>query len=86
MLAVPPPSIYEVGGPSTAAAEGPSFPLLAPGLPIPLVVIKDLSTRLSNLEYMHGQLVQKVIQVSDAKVAAAVTIRDICPRVFAVDG
>ncbi|GJZ15236.1 hypothetical protein Tco_0550913 [Tanacetum coccineum] len=30
-----PPSVYEVGGPSTAAAEGPSFPLLEPGLPIP---------------------------------------------------
>ncbi|GKG36491.1 hypothetical protein Tco_0444169, partial [Tanacetum coccineum] len=26
VLTVPPPSIYEVGGPSTAVAEGPSFP------------------------------------------------------------
>nr|GEV37822.1 hypothetical protein [Tanacetum cinerariifolium] len=30
--AVQPPSVYEGGGPSTAAAEGPSFPLPTPGL------------------------------------------------------
>ncbi|GJX55575.1 hypothetical protein Tco_0285472 [Tanacetum coccineum] len=83
MLTVQPPSVYEVGGPSTVAAEGPSFPLLAPGLPIPLVVIEDLSTHLGNLEYGHGQLVQKVIQVSDAEVAAGVTIGEIGPRVGA---
>nr|GFA07992.1 hypothetical protein [Tanacetum cinerariifolium] len=35
-------STYEVGGPSTAAAEGPSFPLLVPGLPVPPTVIEDL--------------------------------------------
>ncbi|GKF58609.1 hypothetical protein Tco_0172146, partial [Tanacetum coccineum] len=87
MLAVHPPSVYEVGGPSTAAAaEGPSFPLPAPGLPIPLVVIEDLSTHLGNLEYGHGQLVQKVIQVSDAEVATGVTIGEIGPRVFAIEG
>ncbi|GJR11371.1 hypothetical protein Tco_0794023 [Tanacetum coccineum] len=63
-----PTSVYEVGGPSTAAAKGPSFPLPAPGLPIPPVVIEDLSTRLGNLEYGHEQLVQKVIQVSDAEM------------------
>ncbi|GKC16533.1 hypothetical protein Tco_1013315, partial [Tanacetum coccineum] len=77
---------HKVGGPSTAAAEGPSFPLPAPGLPIPPAVIEDLSTRLCNLEYGHGQLVQKVIQVSDAEVAAGVTIGEIGPRVFAVEG
>ncbi|GJZ10975.1 putative reverse transcriptase domain-containing protein [Tanacetum coccineum] len=32
MLVVPPPSVYEVGGPSTAVAEGPSFPHPAPGV------------------------------------------------------
>nr|GEX47414.1 hypothetical protein [Tanacetum cinerariifolium] len=37
--AMQPPSVYEVGGPSTAAAKGPSFPLPAPGLPIPPSVI-----------------------------------------------
>ncbi|GJV79923.1 hypothetical protein Tco_1515793 [Tanacetum coccineum] len=85
MLAVPPPSIYEVGGPSIAAAEGPSPPP-APGLPVPPSVIEDLSTRLGNLEYGHGQLVKKVIQVSDAEVAANVTIREIGLMVFAVEG
>ncbi|GJR28215.1 hypothetical protein Tco_1104447 [Tanacetum coccineum] len=70
VLAVPPPSVYEVGGPSTAVAEGPSFPQVAPGLPVPPCMIKDLSTRLDNLEYGHGQLVQRVIQGSDAEIAA----------------
>ncbi|GJT42756.1 hypothetical protein Tco_0951471 [Tanacetum coccineum] len=64
-------SVYEVGDPSTAAAEGPSVPLLAPGLPIPPSVIDDLSTRLGNLEYGHGQLVKKVIQVLASQMVHA---------------
>ncbi|GKD71348.1 hypothetical protein Tco_1325438 [Tanacetum coccineum] len=86
MPAVPSPSVYVVGGPSTAAAEGQSFPFPAPGLPIPSSVIEDLSTRLGNLEYRHGQLVKKVIQVSDAEVAAVISIGEIGPRVFAIEG
>ncbi|GKE65385.1 hypothetical protein Tco_1519546 [Tanacetum coccineum] len=86
MLAVPPPSVYEVGGPSTAAVEGPSFPHSASRLPIPPSVNENLSTRLGNLEYGHGQLVQKVIQVSDAEVAAGVSIGEIGPGVFIVEG
>ncbi|GJZ15151.1 hypothetical protein Tco_0550828 [Tanacetum coccineum] len=86
MPAVPPPSVYEVGGPSTAAIEGQSFPLPAPGLPVPPSVIEDLSTRLGNLEYGHGQLVKKVIQVSDAEVAAGISIGEIGTRVFAIEG
>nr|GEZ45105.1 hypothetical protein [Tanacetum cinerariifolium] len=78
--------VWEVGGPSTAVAEGQSFPLPAPGLPIPLSVIKDLSTRLGNLEYEHGQLAKKVIHVSDAEVAAGISIGEIGPRVFTVEG
>nr|GEX13533.1 hypothetical protein [Tanacetum cinerariifolium] len=66
---VQPPSVYEVGGPSTVAAEGPHFPLPAPGLPIPPSVIEDLSTRLDNLKYGHGQPVKKVIHVSDDEAA-----------------
>nr|GEZ78864.1 hypothetical protein [Tanacetum cinerariifolium] len=62
-------STYEVGGPSTAAIEGPSFPLLAPGLHVPPTVIEDLSTRLGNLEYRHGVLMRKIEEVSDAEVA-----------------
>nr|GEX20046.1 hypothetical protein [Tanacetum cinerariifolium] len=63
VVAVHPSSVYEVRGPSTIAAEGPSFYLPAPGLPIPLSVIEDLSTHLGNMKYGHGQLVKKVIQV-----------------------
>ncbi|GJY99597.1 hypothetical protein Tco_0517027 [Tanacetum coccineum] len=83
---VPPLSTYEVRGPSTAAAEGLSFTLLAPGFPVPPSVIEDLSTRMGNLEYRHGQLVKKVIQVSDAGVADGITIGEIGPRVSAVEG
>nr|GFC22162.1 hypothetical protein [Tanacetum cinerariifolium] len=56
-------STYEVGGPSTAAIEGPSFPLLAPGLHVPPTIIEDLSTRLGNLEYRHGVLMRKIEEV-----------------------
>ncbi|GJT92649.1 retrotransposon protein, putative, ty1-copia subclass [Tanacetum coccineum] len=86
MLVVPPPSTYEVGGPSTAAADGQSFTLPAPGFPGPPLVIEDLSTCMGNLEYRHGQLVKKVIQVSDAEVADGIAIGEIGPRVSAVDG
>ncbi|GKA37594.1 hypothetical protein Tco_0724159 [Tanacetum coccineum] len=86
MAPVTPPPMLEVGGPSTAAAEGPSFPLPAPGLPISSSVIEDLSTRLGNLEYRHSQLEKKVIQVSDVEVATGVSIREIGPRVFVMEG
>nr|GEY61961.1 hypothetical protein [Tanacetum cinerariifolium] len=84
--AVQPSSVYEVRGPCTMAAEGPSFPLPTPGLPIPPSVIEDLSTHLGNLEYRHGQLVKKVTHVSNAEVAAGVSIGEIGPRVFAIEG
>nr|GEZ06048.1 hypothetical protein [Tanacetum cinerariifolium] len=86
MPAVPPPSIYKVEGPSTAAAEGQSFLLLASRLLVPPSVIENLSTRLGNMEYRHGQLVKKVIQVSDAEVAAGITIGEIGPRISTVEG
>ncbi|GJY21120.1 hypothetical protein Tco_0393686 [Tanacetum coccineum] len=63
-------------GPSIMAAEGPYFPFPAPGLLVPPKVIEELSTRLDNLEYGHGQLVQRVIQGSDAKIAAGDGISD----------
>nr|GEV27551.1 hypothetical protein [Tanacetum cinerariifolium] len=50
-------------------------------IPVPPLVIEDLSTRLGNLEYGHGQLVKKVIQVSDAEVAVGISIGEIDPRV-----
>ncbi|GKG49757.1 hypothetical protein Tco_0518531, partial [Tanacetum coccineum] len=42
MPAVPLPSVYEVGGPSTMAAEGLYFPHSASRLPVPSSVIEDL--------------------------------------------
>nr|GFC73327.1 hypothetical protein [Tanacetum cinerariifolium] len=61
MPVVPPQSVYEVGGPSTAdAVEGQSFPLPASVLYVPSSVIEDLCTRLGNLKYGNGQLVKKV--------------------------
>ncbi|GJX69077.1 hypothetical protein Tco_0304804 [Tanacetum coccineum] len=57
MLAVPSPSVYEVGGPSTAAAKGSSFPHSVSGLPVPPSVIEDLSTRLGQRVFaIEGQV------------------------------
>ncbi|GKD49390.1 hypothetical protein Tco_1278366, partial [Tanacetum coccineum] len=86
MLVMPPPSTYEVGGSSTTAAEGHSLTLLAPGVPVPPSVIEDLCTRIGNMEYDHGQLVKKVIKVSDAEVADGIAIGEIDPRVSAIEG
>nr|GEW68789.1 hypothetical protein [Tanacetum cinerariifolium] len=77
---------WEVGGPSTVVAEGPSFPHLAPRLSVPLFVIEDLRTRLGNLEYGHGQLVQRINQVSDAEEATSVTIGELGLRIYVVEG
>nr|GEY04789.1 hypothetical protein [Tanacetum cinerariifolium] len=78
-------STYEVGGPSTAAVEGPSFLLPAPGLPVPPTVIEDLSTCLGNLEYRHGVLMRKMEELSDAKVADIISIGEIHHRVATVE-
>nr|GEX34547.1 hypothetical protein [Tanacetum cinerariifolium] len=78
-------STYEVGGPSTAADDGPSFPHPAPGLPVPTTVIENLSTRLGNLEYRHEVLMRKMEEVSDAEVADSITIGEIHPRVATVE-
>ncbi|GJV42555.1 hypothetical protein Tco_1420995 [Tanacetum coccineum] len=72
MPVMPPPSTYKVGCSSTAVAEGHSLTLLAPRVPVPPLVIEDLRTRMGNLEYGHGQLVKKVIIVSDAEVMSGV--------------
>nr|GFA70594.1 hypothetical protein [Tanacetum cinerariifolium]GFA70647.1 hypothetical protein [Tanacetum cinerariifolium] len=77
--------VWEVGGPSTAG-EGNSLTLLTPEFHVPSSVIEDLGTRMGNLEYGHGQLVKKVIQVSDAEVANGIAIGEIGSRVFAVEG
>nr|GFA38455.1 hypothetical protein [Tanacetum cinerariifolium] len=78
------PSTYEVGGPSTAPIEGPSFPLPVPGLPMPPTVIEDLSTRVGNLKYKHRVVRRKMEEVSNAVVADSIAIGEIHPRVAAV--
>ncbi|GKB18049.1 hypothetical protein Tco_0851972 [Tanacetum coccineum] len=83
---MPPPSTYEVGGSSTAAAEGHSLTLCAPGVTVPPLVIEDVFTRMGNLEYGYGLLVKKVITVSDVEVADGIAIGEIRPRVYVVEG
>nr|GEX47363.1 hypothetical protein [Tanacetum cinerariifolium] len=78
------PSTYEVGGPSTALTEGPSFPLPVPRLPLPPTVIEDLGTRVGNLEYKHRVVTRKIEEVSNAVVAENIAIGEIHPRVAAV--
>ncbi|GKA26030.1 hypothetical protein Tco_0712139 [Tanacetum coccineum] len=63
MLAVPPPSVYEVGGPSTTAAKGLSFPHSASRLHVPPSAIEDLSTRLGSRVFaIEGQGQQTAAQ------------------------
>nr|GFC78419.1 hypothetical protein [Tanacetum cinerariifolium] len=64
--------------------EGPSFPLPVPGLPVPPIVIENLGTRLGNLEYKHGVVTRKMVEVSDAVVADIIAIEEIHPRVAIV--
>ncbi|GKC13491.1 hypothetical protein Tco_1010273 [Tanacetum coccineum] len=73
MPVMPPPNTYEVGGSSTAAAEGYSFTLLAPEIPMPPLVIEDLCTCMGNLEYGHGLLVKKVIMVLASQMVQVVS-------------
>nr|GEU88447.1 hypothetical protein [Tanacetum cinerariifolium] len=80
-----PEGYEEVGGSSTAAGEGHSLTLLAPGVLVPLSVIEDLCTRMGNLEYSHGLLVKKMITVSNTKVADGIAIGEIGPRVSTVE-
>nr|GEW05872.1 hypothetical protein [Tanacetum cinerariifolium] len=63
-----------------------SLALPTPGFLVPPLVIEDLSARIGNLEYGHGHLVKKVIQVSDAEVADGIAIGEISYRVSAVKG
>nr|GEW12749.1 integrase, catalytic region, zinc finger, CCHC-type, peptidase aspartic, catalytic [Tanacetum cinerariifolium] len=60
------------------------FPLPAPRLHVPPIMIEDLGTRLGNLKYRHGVLVRKMEDVSDAEVADSIAIGEIHPRVATV--
>ncbi|GJV41990.1 hypothetical protein Tco_1420430 [Tanacetum coccineum] len=56
--------------------------LMAPITSPPMLVVPPPST----YEYGHGQLVKKVIQVSDVIVADGITIGEISPMVSVVEG
>nr|GEV64686.1 hypothetical protein [Tanacetum cinerariifolium] len=51
-------STYEVGGPSTAMSVRYTLTTMASGVATQPQMIDDLCVRMSNLEYMHGELVQ----------------------------
>ncbi|GJR42986.1 hypothetical protein Tco_1311089 [Tanacetum coccineum] len=91
MLIVPLPSTFEVGGPSTAAPG----PLFLVGRPFSEVVnsvavhheeIGGLCVRIENLEYIHGVLVRKMGDVSDAQLDDRIGIGEIQPRVTTLEG
>nr|GEZ44631.1 hypothetical protein [Tanacetum cinerariifolium] len=68
------PSTYEVGGPSTAPIEGPSFLLPVLGLPVPPTMIEDLGTRLGNLEYKHRVVTRKMEEVKVVEAQTALVV------------
>ncbi|GKE57783.1 hypothetical protein Tco_1496968 [Tanacetum coccineum] len=72
MSVMPPSSTYKVGGSSTAAAEGHSLTLLAPRVHVPPSMIEDLHTRMDNLVYGHGLLVNKMITVMASQMVQVV--------------
>ncbi|GJU69233.1 hypothetical protein Tco_1255492 [Tanacetum coccineum] len=75
MPAVPPPSVYEVGGPSTAAAEGQSLPFPAPRLPVPPsvsdtevaagVTIREIGLRVFAIEGQVQVMASQMVHVAD---------------------
>nr|GEV13410.1 putative reverse transcriptase domain-containing protein [Tanacetum cinerariifolium] len=79
-------STYEVGGPSTATPMGHPLTTMASGVATQLQVIDDLYVRMSNLEYMHEELVKKIEIVRDAEVADSIAIGEIHPRITTLEG
>nr|GEZ75860.1 hypothetical protein [Tanacetum cinerariifolium] len=75
--AVQPPSVYEVGGPNTAAAEGQSFPLPVPGLSVPPSVIEDLDDSEVAAGVSIGEIDQRVFAIEEqVQVTASQMVRD----------
>ncbi|GKE88044.1 hypothetical protein Tco_1565519 [Tanacetum coccineum] len=59
-----------------APVTPPPMPVVPPLRTYKVGVIEDLSTCIGNLEYRHGKLMKKVIQVSDAEVADGYDVLD----------
>ncbi|GKB41189.1 hypothetical protein Tco_0886131 [Tanacetum coccineum] len=80
------PSTYEVGGPSTATLIGHLLTTMTSGVATQPQMIDDVCDRMSNLEYRHGELVKKMVIVSDDEVTDRITIGEIHPRVTTLEG
>ncbi|GJS71496.1 putative reverse transcriptase domain-containing protein [Tanacetum coccineum] len=80
------PSTYEVGGPTTATPVGDPLTTMTFGVATQPQVIDDLCDRMSNLVYRQGELVKKMVIVSDAEVTDRITIGEIHPRVTTLEG
>nr|GEZ25815.1 hypothetical protein [Tanacetum cinerariifolium] len=78
-------STYEVGGPSTVTSVVHTLNTMASRVAMQPQMINDLCVRMSNLEYMHEELVKKMVKVSDAEVADSITIGEIHPRVATME-
>nr|GEU83132.1 hypothetical protein [Tanacetum cinerariifolium] len=78
-------STYEVGGPSMATSVGHTLTTMASKVAMQPQMIDDLCVRMSNLKYRHGELVKKMVKVSDAEVANNITIGEIHPRVATME-
>nr|GEZ82074.1 hypothetical protein [Tanacetum cinerariifolium] len=78
-------STYEVGGPSTATSVGHTLTTMASRVATQPQMIDGLCVRMSTLEYRHGELVKKMVKVSDGKVANSITIGEIHSRVATVE-
>ncbi|GKC53039.1 hypothetical protein Tco_1075784 [Tanacetum coccineum] len=65
MLAMPPPSIYGVGGPSTAVAEGSSFPQGSDAEIAAGVTIGEIGLRVLDVEGQMLVMASQMIQVVD---------------------
>nr|GFA51640.1 hypothetical protein [Tanacetum cinerariifolium] len=62
-------STYEIGGPSTAAVEGPSAPLPAPGLPVAdSIVIGEIHPRVATVEEQVQVMESQAVQVLRTRV------------------
>ncbi|GJW48704.1 hypothetical protein Tco_0080350 [Tanacetum coccineum] len=80
------PSTYEAEGPSMATPVGHPLTTMTSGVATQPQVIDDLCDRMSNLEYRHGELVKKMVIVSDTEVTDRITIGEIHPRVTTLEG
>nr|GEW27606.1 retrovirus-related Pol polyprotein from transposon TNT 1-94 [Tanacetum cinerariifolium] len=70
-------STNKVGGPSTATSVGHTITNMASRVATQPQMIDELCVRTSNLDYRHGELVKKMVKVSDAEVADSITIGEI---------